>query len=388
MEEKRKIRRVVVKSLRGGTFSQTVLVDGVPASTNISRFGVVDDTEYPMDLSSVSDELLLARSSELQTAREAFTENPILNAAVLSVDGANVVPLRKQFGFVAGESFNQQALNNKLKEQGYNGDTLWSEINKPEVNTFLCETSSKMFPEVNPLTNKQDVDTQAFYAPYIPFVSLTNALPSQTDGSGKVYFNPEGKVSVAEFLEALVSLKSVDTEPKHTSMDSVSKETDYFNEGYNRCLSDMSSPFYQLYKRKELMQPLTRFELAYITVLCWKDFIKEFGSVTDGRFDLGVVVKKYRVSGEDKVPSYFLKDYIGTMSITEFKQAVKAGVRGVPFPVFMSLLELDALDLFYFEGKRLDVMREVSRGELAYFLVKTAKAMPLRFVSEGDNTYM
>ena len=44
---------------------------------------------------------------------------------------------------------------------------------------------------------------------------------------------------------------------------------------------------------------------------------------------------------------------------------------GVHF-AYKLVFELNALGLFYFEDLRLDPIREVSRGELAYFLVRLA----------------
>ena len=67
----------------------------------------------------------------------------------------------------------------------------------------------------------------------------------------------------------------------HThTLDRVSGVEDFFNEGYNKCLDSVASPFFSLFTRSELLTPLTLAELAYIIVVCFKDFRDVYGSVS------------------------------------------------------------------------------------------------------------
>lgn len=407
-----KSRSIVSKSLRGGIKTRAVLIDNKPIYANIvSRFGDVDSAEYAVDLSDgVSNDVSLP--AKLEIAKGCISKSPVLSSAALSVDGSSVIPLRQQFGFVAGSSFNRYELNNELTSKGYLGRTVWDELNTPEVDASLRKAATEMFSEINPLTNERDVSESAFYTPMIPLVTLTGVVPHQVDSEGKIYFNPTGTVTVAEFLDSLNASKSCSSsrEGRKISLDNVSNTSDFFNVGYNQCLSGMSSPFYRLYKRRELMQPITRIELAYITVVCWRDFMTRCGTLVGGRYALGIntnwdsparylkkfsdglsykVYKKCRVTEDgSKIVSFHARDYLSDMTMTDFKLAMKDGLRGIPLPMLMCLVELDALDLFYFENMRLDPLKEVSRGELTYFMIKLAKAFPLKFVSSGDNTYM
>lgn len=407
-----KQRLVVSKDLKGGIRTKAILVDGKPIYAGIiSKFGEVDSAEYSVDLAGgVPDEVGI--SAPVSVAKQEISNNPVLRAAMLSVDGNSVIPLRQQFGFVAGDSFNRYDLNQDLIEQGYSGRTIWEELNTPEVDKQLRKTAVEMFPEINSLTNKKDIDENAFYAPLVPLVSLTGIIPHQSDDSGKDYFNPEGTVTVAEFLDSLNATKSCSNseDGRKNSLDNVSNESDFFNVGYNQCLSGMSSPFYRLYTRRELMQPITRLELAYITVICWQDFRERYGALIAGRYRVGIhanwdspakylrkfadglsykVYKKCRSDDNGtKVLSVNIQDYLSNMTISEFKNAMKDGLRGIPLPLIMCLVELDMLDMFYFEDMRLDPLREVSRAELTYFVVKLAKAFPMKFMSDGDNSYM
>ena len=406
-----KSRTIISKSMHKAIRTRTAFVGNQPAHFDITKIDV-DAAEYSADLTAGKPIKVSVEAAATRTAKDVLQSNKILNAAMFSVSPEkNIIPLRRQFGFVAGESYNRYDLNAEFDEDGVKGKTVWDVLNDATVKDELSKAAAKMFPLKNPLTGQQDVNPSAFYAPLIPIIIATGVLPAQKDGQGYHYFNPEGTVSVGEFLDILNSVKygSNSASNRRESLDRVSNTADYFNEGYNECLSGFSSPFYRLYTRKELLAPITRLELAYITVLCWGEFTKKYGSVPSGRYELGInvdwnkparqlskfedgfkykVFKKCRTVGEHKITSYDVKDYLSGMPMSEFKQAIQQGLRGIPLPMFMSLLELDKLDLFYFENLRLDPMKEVSRGEIAYFAVKLAKTFPLPFVSDGDNSYM
>ena len=91
------------------------------------------------------------------------------------------------------------------------------------------------------------------------------------------YFNPDGTVSVAEFLDGLNAIKfgCISNISRKKTLDRISDENDYFNDGYQDCVRGISSPFFNLYTRKELLEPITRIELAYITVICWNQFLEK-----------------------------------------------------------------------------------------------------------------
>lgn len=254
--------------------------------------------------------------------------------------------------------------------------------------------ASEMFANTNPLTGGIDVYKTDKNAMYYALVTLTGTLPPQSDEKGKVYFNPKGIVTVAEFLDSLSVIESGSNskEGRRKSLDNVSYETDYFNKGYRSCLTRFSSPFFNLYTREELLKPITRLELAYIFVMCWEGFKKRFGDIHLGKYTLGYnidwnnynqylsdfedgfdyqVSKVYKSSDDTDsgILSINIKDYMQS-SVSDLKGAVLKGVSSIPFPMFMSVLEINHLGIFEFENMRLDPIREVSRGELSYFLVR------------------
>lgn len=254
--------------------------------------------------------------------------------------------------------------------------------------------ASEMFGNTNPLTGGIDVYKTDKNAGYYALVTLTGTLPPQSDENGKVYFNPKGIVTVAEFLDSLSAVENGSNfkEGRRKSLDNVSYETDYFNKGYQSCLKRFSSPFYNLYTRAELLKPITRLELAYIFVICWEGFQKRFGGIRLGKYTLGYnidwnnynqyladfedgfdyQVSKVYKSSEDtdsNIISTNIKDYMQG-SVSNLKEDILKGVSSIPFPMFMSMLEINHLGIFEFENMRLDPIREVSRGELAYFLVR------------------
>lgn len=263
---------------------------------------------------------------------------------------------------------------------------------------LLAEAGALMFPRINPKTHIRDVDEDAFYAPYVTQVILTSALPPQvsSDGSG-VYFNPDGTISVAEFLDCLNSISRGfnSKEDRRTSIDGVSNEDDYFNEGYNACVSGVSSPFYRLYTRDELLNPILRSEMAFILLFCWTPFEKHFGSIWGGDTQIGLNTSwlqpnkelseysdgdSYRIYEKVSADEYQalvtnLKEYLGGMSMSTFKDAMLSGTKPIPLAMIMSTVELDKLGILYCEGNELAPLREVSRGEIAYLLCNLAKIL-------------
>lgn len=274
-------------------------------------------------------------------------------------------------------------------------------FNDENVQGLLRGSAKKMFPEVNPNTQEDDIDEDSFYTPYIPLAVITNCIPSQRL-DGKVYFNPNGTLSIAEFLDGLNSIKyyANANNTRHKSLDNISTEADYFNEGYQSCLRGISSPLFNLYTRKELLEPITRMELAYITVLCWNRYLEKYNSVYGGNYYLGIsfdwgspleVLSKYTdgfdykvskvcLDDEYDVISLNIKDYSSDRSMSEYKEDLKKGVSPIPMPVFMSMLELGVVDFFHYEDDELNPMKEVTRGEWAYFLTKLSCAFPTKYV--------
>lgn len=304
----------------------------------------------------------------LELIREVLEHNDSLTNILLNSDGS----MKNLIGVVnsSGDIFNDRVVEDGLKQ-----------------------LVGKLFSNKNPLTNEKDVYRTSSYASSIALVVLTDTLPPQRDSKGNVYFNPRGTVTVAEFLDSLNAIKfgSNSDITRKKSLDNVSDEKDFFNEGYQSCVTHYSSYFYNLYTRKELFRPITRMELAYITVLCWSEFSKKYNSVHSGRYILGININwgntrslilnfedgcNYNVSKKlvynDKVISTNIKDYL-IGSISDTVQEIRKGVISIPYPMFMCLFELDVLDLYNFKDTGLNPVKEVSREELAYFLVHLAK---------------
>lgn len=402
-------RFLVSKSFHSGVVTRTSTLNGVPVYSNLlSRYGKIDEKEYQIEIVKGLPEKVNLNSSN-SLAKEFISSDALLNAITISVDGKEIIPLNRQFDFEVGKSFNDYASNKTLVADYGEGYSLWDALNTPTYRYKLNELAMSMFPSLNPLTGVADVCSDTFYSHLIPLVSLTGIIPPQLDEDNVAYFNPTGSITVAEFLDSLNAIKygSNSNMARRKSLDSLSSETDFFNEGYNSCLGGISSPFYRLYTRKELMMPITRLELAYITVVCWYDFINKFEHINSGTYSLGIntnwetpsrYVGKFKdgydfkvfkkiLDSDFSIVSTDIHDYKGDSSMEEFKKLLKTGSKALPLPMFMSLFELDALDLFYFEGNNLDPLREVSRGELTYFLVKLAKEFKAKFVSSGDNSY-
>lgn len=411
-----KSRTILVKTFDYCSETRVDMADGMPL-TATSLFDYTNMEEYNVNLDTGSFVDCDNIPSGSKRVWSYLKDDPFFKHMLLSHDNAEVIPLSQQFDYVAGQSFNRGDLNSAALSDLSNSEdrTLEARLSRQDVLSELSSVAVSMFDAVNPITKDKDVKSGDFYTPYIPLVVMSDVLPPQTDSSGVSYFNPEGQVSVMEFLDSLNAIKSHSNanESRHLSIDNVSNEKDFFNEGYLSCLSKgRSSLFYELYKRRELIKPITRLELAYITVLCWRDFTLKYDSVNGGRFVLGInadwskparylkkfedglkyrVYKKtYRIFDSDDTAQGTVVDlraYKESLTVSDFINEMRQGRKGIPLPLIMCLVELDVLDLFYFKDMLLSPLSEVTRGELSYFLVKLAKTFPMKFISRGDNTY-
>ena len=378
-------RFIVSKTFSSGVTTQTSLKNGSPMISNIiSHYHNIDDTEYDVKLEENFSEL--KKTSPIQENLVWGMDKNL--CAVTRISATESRPLCQAFDYKDsnGHSYADMIESNQMS------------LRRLAYDTFNAIDSRTGKPDL--LEGRDDA-----FAHYVPIMVANNIIPLQKEKDTE-FFNPEGTVSIAEFLDSLTTIKyGADyTEGAKKSLDSVVNENDYFNVGYNDCLLGISSPFYRLYTRQELIKPITRIELAYITVICWRDFINKYEQIYNGTYALGVnfdwnkpsrylrkftdgfnykVVKKV-TADEIKAVSLDIDDYkknaLGEqLSMSEFKNSMLKGIKGIPMPMFMSLLELDVLKLFNFENNELSPLKEVSRGEWAYFLAKLAEEFSTKY---------
>lgn len=252
----------------------------------------------------------------------------------------------------------------------------------------LIETAVEMFSSINPNTGSIDVRGTEFYAETVPQGVMGGIITPQVSQTGETFFNGDGTVTIAEVLDGFNAIENGANSNKNRvkSLDNISDVSDYFNEGYNRLCKMYCSIFFNLYQRGELFRPITRLELAYLTVVCSDQFESVFSNI----FDIGITFdwlkpaqyisnykdwNKYKVSlyMDGAIPSNNIKDYKGDRSVTEFIEDIKTGKSAIPLPMIMSMVELGVQNLFYYKDMELCPLREVTRGELCYFFTKLAK---------------
>lgn len=303
---------------------------------------------------------------------------------------ANGVPMYTQYDRV-------QSVDLQKEKDTYISDTIKDDLGNDlfldgSIKSLSRIISEGILPKEDKLTDisklvfPNEIKGSELYAPYAGLSILTGTMVKQ----GGDQFNPNGVVTLAEFLDGLnaIHFGANSNVARKKTLDKISDESDYFNEGYQSCLWGMSSPFFNLYTRKEFLRPITRIELAYITVICWSRFIRKFNTAYGGDYYLGITfdweapkkaLEVYDDGFDYQVVNYMkdndsvslnIKDYKGDLSVTEFIDKVLDGELGIPMPMFMSLLELGKLGVFPFEDDRLDPLREVSRGEFSFFINK------------------
>lgn len=385
------ICHLVTKGFDGDmTVRRSITYNGTPLTVGVTHTLSNDVKEETVEFNkSLPDEVNAVKS--LNDGKQELIDSPI--GSIINSNG-NILPLSSIYDYHVTPS---DPLSAALPV-GADFDTLAEDKTTKE---FLRDVAEQLFPHINPNTQASDISRDAYYTPYIPLVALTGCIPPQIK-DGDAYFNPLGVVTVAEFLDALNSIKYGCNANNHRkkTLDNISVDTDYFNEGYQSCIRGISSPFFNLYTREELMKPITRLEFAYITVICWSQFIDKFNNLYGGSFYLGInfdwelpsdilsgykdgfdyKVSKISIDEEYDIVSLDVKDYKSDRTMEEYKEDMHSGVSAIPMPMFMSMLELGILDLFNYEDNNLNPLKEVSRGELCYFLTKLAKLFPTRYM--------
>lgn len=337
---------------------------------------------------SMSDSVNLAPS--LLAGKESLLNSPL--SGILIDSDEEIYPLSACYDY-------EVQPRDKYSEFLPVGTTFDSIFEAQDTRERMAALAADMFHNDSPYIGEPDINQSDFYTPYVPLVVLTGCMTPQMR-DGEAYFNPNGVVTVAEFLDGLNAIKfgCNANNRRRKTLDNISTEADYFNEGYNSVLRNISSPFFNLYTREELVTPITRLELAYITVVCWSQFMEKYNSLYGGAYYLGVtfdweapfeVLSRYkdgfdykvsRISLDDErdVTSLNIKDYRSDRSMFEYREDMRHGIAPLPLPMFMSMLELGVLDLFYYSDFRLDPLKEVSRGELCYFLARISKHFPTK----------
>lgn len=405
----------IVRSMASKSFDEIVVINAIIQGYRPLIQRVVKDTISTSNQKverMVKESLISPTSGTPKSISTAYVDGvDILSYAMINVDKSGVIPLAMQMDYQVGKSFVNQKLNDKASVKTKEGTGFWDLINDVQVRNRLDAEAESLFPHINPNTRNKDVQSGTYYSYMIPIVTATGVVPPQQDEKGRYYFNPNGVVSRADFIDMLNAIKygSNQHSKYKTSLDRVVRQEDFFSAGYDALVRGYSSPLYKLYTKRELMSPITRAELAYITVVCWKEFTRDI-PLRGGRIPVGVHVdweqpkiymrkfsdaSKLRIARKrsdkielDKdVQSMLLTDikpYRGNRSMTEFIKQIRSGNALLPLPMFMALVELDYMGMFYFANKEIAPVREVSRGEITFFIMNLAKNFPQKFVSKGD----
>lgn len=382
-------RVLVSKTFNSGVVTQALMYKGMPLSKGILfRYGTGAKEEVEVFfLANVPEQISL--NCDIMSAKRFFENSERLGAIVLSDGDCGFKPLSEQC---------KQGLVEYLD-------------GNPDVKKSLASLSSSLFRNTNPKTGREDVVSGDEYAPYIPLVVVSGALPPQLDFASNTFFNPRGTVSVARVLDSLNALREgyASNKCRKVSLDYVSDTEDFFNEGYNKCLTSVASPFFRLFSRSELLTPVTLSELCYIIVVCFEDFRQAYGSVNGYSEEQGnrigialdwehpkKIIREYRqefsdlsdyvvtrcsidtYTKEDEVKSVLdinIKSYLNGRTMTDFRQDLLSGKSALPLPYLMSILELINVRVLDVPNRELAPLREVSRGEFSKILVSLASCL-------------
>ena len=384
------VRHLVTKSFDGeSVIRESVVFEGTPLQEFVDS---KEKANIVIDYASEKKELeQIKLEPNILQGKNKLKNSPL--KSIVTQKNGDVKSLSSIFGY--------QVKQGDLYSQAVPIGTNFAPIfETDDVSEFLSSIAVDMFSEINPNTGKQDVSFADPYTKYIPLVVLTDTIPPQRDGEN-IYYNPMGTVSIAEFLDGLNAIKygMNSNKTRKKTLDNISTEEDYFNEGYNDCLRGLSGFFFNLYTREELLQPITRCEMAYIITLCWKQFLGKYSDVYGGKFYLGFTFDwenpidnlicyddgtDYKVSKivkDNEIISLDLREYKGMNKMAQYKKNLREGISPLPLPLLMSLIELDNLGIFDFTVDKTELapLKEVNRGEFAYVLTQLARLFPLEY---------
>lgn len=378
------VRHLATKSFDGDIFiSNTIMKDGEPEGIEISsgRIKKTDHIHSDIDFRDYKTAISIIENNEnIQNGYNHF-----LNHTPVSTEDIREKSLEELLkinpDFVTG---NQK--NNELYRELYH------------------DTLNVMFPDetknlVLSLANAS-ADEYEYRMASLVLTLFTGILTPQVDETGKTKLNYRGTVSIAEFLDSLNAIKygaNANNRRKKT-LDRISNESDYFNEGYRDCVRDITAPFFNLYTRSELTMPITRMEVAYILMICWSRFVDLFKVLQkkDNEFYLGYSfdwenpaaelekfedgfsykVTKCTVNREYDVVSLDLKDYgLPDRTMKEYISDMEEGKSAIPMPLFMSLVEIIKLNCLSDKNNKLNPFDEITRLELSCLLLGLVDAL-------------
>ncbi|MEC2463410.1 hypothetical protein P9X10_00665 [Bacillus cereus] len=198
-------------------------------------------------------------------------------------------------------------------------------------------------------------------------------LTPQYDRSGNLYFNPNGTVSRAESINALEV-----NGHKGLSIDGRSKESDYYNSGYNELIPSNTSNFYHLYSKEDLYGNIRRCELAYMMS---SHTGYDFGSDYEMSQFVGALLsyedmKKIQLTLDkaNEVDNLIPVDH---ESIEDYFDKVRKGI--VRLPISLMILTHMLVDLGYSKAdeklKNLHPLKGLSRLEFSKYVVKLKQGL-------------
>ena len=291
-----------------------------------------------------------------------------------------------------------------MKALNRNATDLLSVLDSEHITEELKGVTKIVFPRKNKETGLKDAPLNAYYSVYIPLALYCRLIVPQLDSQNRLYFNATGTVTVAEFFDSFNALfEGYNSDiNKHTSLDNISFEDDYFNQGYNRIVSNFDNPIYKLYSRAEFVRPITRVEVAYILLFGlnlldnindsyinsdynvgysfdWLADTQQFLSAYEDCENLQVCVKQEK----DRNP-FDIKTYLGESTLYEYLDQVKQGHKYIALPLITSLLEMCNSDIMY-ALTDLRPLEELSRGELVYIMFNVSNVLYSKKVEVEGN---
>jgi hypothetical protein len=293
---------------------------------------------------------------------------------------------------------NNQGLMRMLTGNSVN---LSAVLHNTRVADSLKKVTQTVFPRKNLETGLKDAPLNSYFSPYIALSTYCKLLPPQLDDKQNLYFNASGTVTIAEFFDTLNALyRGYNSEvDRRTSLDNVSFDYDYFNEGYNRVVTTYANPIFNLYTRSELLRPITRAEVAYILVFgmnlldttehdCFTA-TNEVGYTFDWIKDTQNIVTSFEdtkelkvVTNESNTVSLNLKDYKGDLTVTEYIAEIVKQDRYIPLPLVVSLIELTNVNIMNTTDE-FNPLGELSRGELIYVMFQM-----YNYILEKESEYV
>lgn len=350
-------------------------------------------------------------AKQLTPIADYFHQTSWAKYSMWTLDQDDSLPPMIMMAIKYGESFKSNKYNTKSLESlpvGISkGVTILDIVSNPRIQGQLNEAVKRSFPYTNPSTGKPDFTGNEWYAKYVG-VGVASGMIGGRVHNNKLYFDGTAEVTRAEYIKMLNFCVTgvhdeIGGEFDKASIDGVASKSDWYRLAYNQFVTSPVSTLYKLYTKEELSKPITRAEMAYITVSwthwrsieagftskfktghyadwnnpdLYKNIFSDMNYQLDKSYITSVVEDESGVAGQDTRISTRLRDYLKGRTMSKVISDAVSRKKPLPLPLYMSIFELNKSGVLKgFGNKQVGALKTLTRAEALTIVFNISKTL-------------